>query len=65
MFSGEVNMCRNIVTDRIDRKTKKVATWTIHQTVPALEVRRVLDQTTAGMMIDHFSNDGRPLMAMR
>ena len=32
MFSGDVNMCRSIVTDRIDRKTKNVATWTIHQT---------------------------------
>jgi hypothetical protein len=32
MFSGEVNMWRSIVTDRIDRNTKNVTTWTIHQT---------------------------------
>src|SRR6478735_7176692 len=33
MLSGDVNMWRSIVTDRIDRNTKKVATWTIHQIV--------------------------------
>src|SRR4051812_17365159 len=32
MFSGEVNMWRSIVVDRIARKTKNVATCTIHQT---------------------------------
>ena len=32
MFSGEVNMCRSIVTGRIARNTKKLTTWATHQT---------------------------------
>ena len=30
MFSGDVNMCRSIVTGRITRKATKLTTWTIH-----------------------------------
>ena len=32
MFSGDVKMCRSIVTGRITTKRKKLATWATHQT---------------------------------
>ena len=32
MFSGDVKMCRSIVTGRIATNTKKLATWATHQT---------------------------------
>ncbi len=32
MFSGEVKMCRSIVTGRMTTKTTKLATWATHHT---------------------------------
>ena len=31
MLSGDVNMCRSIVTGRMARKAMKLSTWAIHQ----------------------------------
>ena len=67
MFSGEVNMCRSIVTGRITRKAKNESTWRIHHTwCPPARLELFSMSLARGQPTnDHFSNEGIPVSAMR
>ena len=67
MFSGEVKMCRSMVTGRMAMKRKKVATWPIHQ-IWCTPARLSLPSTrpdSGKATKDHRSKSGLPSRAMR
>ena len=68
MLSGDVNMWRSIVVDRMARNTKNVSTWTIHQT-SCQPARCDVFWTSLGQRASRRTTtsrrSGRPTMAMR